>query len=109
MRVYPILPQPFGEDAVPKEVRFIVATARARGERVFCVDSRECSAYLRVATRHALSALKREGRVDFIVPLELLRSEDARAVLLREREPTVTEEPPAAVTEECDGITFVSL
>lgn len=109
MKAYTIVPQPFGEDAVPKEVRFIVATAKARGERVFCIDSRACSPYLRRAVRHAVSALKREGRVDFLVPLEILGSEDARAVLLREREPTVTEEALAAVTEERDGITFVSL
>ena len=109
MRVYTVLPQPFGEDAVPKEVRFIVATAKARGERVFCVDSRACSPYLRQAVRHALSALKREGRVDFLVPLEIFHSEDARAVLVREREPALLREEILAVTEERDGITLVSL
>ena len=107
MRVYTVKPQPFGEDAVPKEVRFIVATARARGERIFAVDSRECSPYLRQAVRHALSALKREGKIDFIIPAEKFSPEDTRAAYLLGREPSLAEEPLLGC--EGDGITLVSL
>lgn len=107
MRVYTVRPQPFGEDAVAKEIRFIVATARARGERIFAVDSRECSPYLRQATRHALAALKREGRIDFTVPAERFCAEDMRAAYLLERDPTLADEE--LLKTESDGITLVSL
>ena len=107
MRIYTVRPQPFGEDAVPKEVRFIVATARVRGERIFAVDSRECSPYLRQAVRHALSALKREGRIDFTVPGEKFTPEDTRAAYLLERDPSLADEPLLGC--EGDGITLVSL
>ena len=107
MKVYTILPQPFGEDAVPKEVRFIVATARARRESVFMIDSRPCSPYLHLATRHALAALKREGRLDFFVPLERFSQDDLGSAFLLSRYPDIEAEPLIAARAE--GVFVVSL
>ena len=107
MRVYTITPQPFGEDAVPKEVRLIVATARARGERVFMIDSRPCSQYLRVATRHAIASLKRDGRVGFFVPADRFTQDAPGAAYLLSRDPAIGEEPLLA--ERCEGVFVVSL
>ncbi len=109
MKIYTVKPQPFGEDAVPKEVRFIVATARARGERVFVLDLSACSPYLHTAARHALSALKREGRIEFFVPASRLGTEDAGAALLAIRAPEIAELPLLAERESREGITVVSL
>ena len=107
MKVYTILPQPFGEDAVPKEVRFIVATARARRESVFLIDSRPCSAYLHRATRHALAALKRDGRIDFFVPADRFSPEDQAGAFLLSRYPDIEEEP--LIAERAEGVFIVSL
>ncbi len=109
MKIYTINPQPFGEDAMPKEVRFIVATARARGERIFVIDARPCSPYLRLATRHALSALKREGRIEFFVPAARLDTEDAGAALLALRAPELATLPLLTEDGDKDGVTVVSL
>lgn len=109
MKIYTIRPQPFGEDAVPKEVRFIVATARASGERVFVIDARPLSPYLWAATRHALSALKKEGRIEFFVPATRLNSEDAGAALLALRAPEIETLPLLTEEGEKDGIIAVSL
>ena len=107
MKVYIITPRPFGEDAIPKEVRYIVATARAGGERVFAIDCRPCSAYLRTAARHALAALKREGRIAFFVPAERFTPEETGAAFLLSRDPALSEEP--LLREGTEGVTVVSL
>lgn len=107
MKVYTVTPRPFGEDAVPKEVRYIVATARAGGERVFAIDCRPCSAYLRTAARHALAALKREGRIGFFVPAERFTPEETGAAFLLSRDPALAEE--TLLREGAEGVTVVSL
>ena len=107
MRVYTINPQPFAEEAVPKEVRLIVETARARGERVFMIDSRPCSRYLHLATRHAIASLKRDGRVGFFVPADRFTQEDTGAAYLLSRDPTIGDEPLLA--ERTEGVFVVSL
>ncbi len=109
MKIYTIKPQPFGEDAVPKEVRYIVATARARGERTLIIDCRACSPYLHTAARHALAALKREGRIEFFVPAARLGTDDVGAALLSSRIPTLGEHPLLAADGDKDGLTVVSL
>ena len=107
MNVYTITPQPFGENAVAKEVRFLVATAKAAEYAVIALDLRPCSAYLRTAARHSLSALKREGRIDFFVPGERFTPEDTGAAFLLQRDPALGEEP--LLTERTEGIFVVSL
>lgn len=107
MTVYTITPQPFGEDAVAKEVRFLVATSKAAGTRVFAIDLRPCSAYLRTAARHSLSALKRDGRVAFFVPGERFTPEDTGAAFLTARDPALLREP--LLRERTEGIFVVSL
>lgn len=107
MKIYTITPRPFGADAIPKEVRYLVATARAGGERVFAIDCRPLSAYLRTAARHALAALKREGRIEVFVPAERFGTEDTGAAYLLSRDPSLEREP--LLCREGDGIVVVSL
>lgn len=107
MKVYTITPQPYGADAVPKEVRFLVATARATGERVFLIDSRPCSAYLRLATRHALAAMKRDGKINFFVPAASFGEDNIGAAFLTSRDPAIAEEP--LIAEHCEGVFVVAL
>lgn len=92
MKIYTITPRPFGEDAIGKEVRYIVATARARGERVFAIDCSPLSAYLRLGCRHALSALKREGKVTLSVAAERFGTDDTGAAYLLSMAPSVIDE-----------------
>ena len=107
MKLYVITPKPFGEDAIPKEVRYLVATARAGGEQIFAIDCRPLSAYLRTAARHTLSALKREGRIAVSVPAERFGTEDTGAAFLLARYPSLAEEP--LLCREGAGILVVSL
>ena len=107
MKIYTITPKPFGEDAVPKEVRYLVETARAGGERVFAIDCRPLSAYLQTAARHALSALKREGRIAVHVPAERFDTEDTGAAFLLAREPALLDE--SLLGTEGRGIVVIAL
>lgn len=108
MNVYEIRPQRFGEDAVAKEVRYIVATARAGHERVLCLDCRACSAYLCTAVRHALSTLKKDGIIELYFPASrFLPEKDQGAAFLLSRDPDAATEPLLA--ERLDGVFAVSL
>ena len=107
MKIYTITPQPFGENAVAKEVRFLVATAKAADLGVIVLDLRPCSAYLRTAARHSLAALKRDGRLGFFVPGERFTPEDTGAAFLLEKDPAIGEEP--LLMEKTEGIFVVSL
>ena len=107
MNIYVIKPRPFGADAIPKEVRYLVATARAGREGVFAIDCRPLSAYLRTAARHALAALKREGRISVFVPAERFGTEDTGAAYLLSREPSLANEP--LLSQGGEGIVVVSL
>lgn len=107
MKLYTITPRPFGADAVPKEVRYLVATARASREQVFAIDCRSLSAYLRAAARSALAALKREGRISVFVPAERFATEDTGAAYILSREPSLEGEP--LLSGEGAGIIVVSL
>ena len=109
MKIYTIKSQPFGEDAVPKEVHFAVASAVARGERIFVLDARPCSPYLRTAARHALSAMKRSRRIEFFVPAERLGTEDVGAALLCSRAPEVMDMSILTEDGEREGLFVVSL
>lgn len=107
MRVYTVTPRRFGEDAIPKELRYFVATARAGGERVFAVDLRPCSPYLHVAARHALAAMKREEKIAFFVPCERFTPDDVGAAYLLSRDPSLADE--CVVRERAEGVFLVSL
>ncbi len=107
MKIYTITPRPFGEDAMPKEMRYLVATARAEGERTIAVDCRPCSAYLQRAARHAAAALKREGKIDFYVRAERFTQEDTGAAFLLAREPELADEP--LLRERCEGVLVIAL
>lgn len=107
MKIYTVKPQPYGVDAVPKEVRFLVATARAQGERVFLIDSRPCGPYLRTATRHALAAMKRDGKINFFVPADRFGEDNIGAAFLQSRDPAIVEEP--LIAEHAEGVFVVAL
>ena len=106
MRIYTVTPRPVGEDAIGKEVRYLVATARARGERVFAIDCSPLSAYLRLGCRHALSALKKEGRISVAVGAERFGKEDTGVDYLLSMAPSVAEEE---ILEKKDGSVTVVL
>ncbi len=99
MKVYTITPRPFGEDAIGKEVRYLVATARACGERVFAIDCGPLSAYLRTGCRHALSALKKEGRITLHVGAERFGTDDTGVAYLLSMEPSLADEPILATPD----------
>ena len=107
MKVYTVTPRPYGEDAIGKEVRYLVATARAKGERVFAIDCSPLSAYLRLGCRHALSALKKDGRIALHVPAERFGTEDTGVAYLLSKYPEIEGEP---ILARHDGsVTVVAL
>ena len=108
MTVYPIHLKRLGEDAIPKEMRYLIETARSEKARVLCVDLRACSPYLRTITRHALAALKKEGRIEHFIPAErFLPEEDQGAAFLLSREPSLAQEP--LLSERTAGVFAIAL
>ncbi len=107
MTTYTVRPQPKGEDAVRKEVRFILATARAKGERVFKVRHGECAPFLVVLLRQTFSALKRRGQVNIVLPGGKIRKEASEVIYLSEKYPLLFRDPE--LDGEHDDITLISL
>ncbi len=107
MTTYTVRPQPKGEDAIRKEARFIIATARAKGERVFKVRHGECAPFLVVLLRQTFSALKRRGQVNIVLPGGRIMPEDPGVRYLSEKYPLLFKDPE--LDGEHDDVTLVSL
>lgn len=107
MKTYPVSPQPFGEDAVRKEARFIVASARARGDRVFKISHGDCPPSLRLLLRQTLSVLKRERKLTLFIPGEKIQPEAPAVIYLSEKFPGLFSDPE--LDGEHDNVTLVAL
>ncbi len=75
------------KDALQKELRFLVATARAKGERLIRIRCRALSAYRRGILRSTLLSLKREGAVGAFLLHGCYLPEDPSAAYLFEKFP----------------------
>ena len=98
MKTYPVSPQPFGEDAVRKEARFIVASARSHGD---------CPPSLRLLLRQTLSVLKRERKLTLFIPGEKIQPEAPAVIYLSEKFPGLFSVPE--LDGEHDHVTLVAL
>ncbi len=100
MKAYLITPQPFGEEAARKETRFILASARAGGERVIKIIHRGCSTHLVRAMRQTLAALKREERLLLYIGCDRVASQNPTAAYLFDKYPEVREDPDVAARDK---------